>query len=327
VIEKYHKYVFDIVNQKFIGDFETMYQNEEKEGYCSWYQDDLRDLGYVISYDILNQYNFNNILDLGCGEGMFVSLLKKKNNKITAVDVSPTAIAKAKLRFKDIDFKIEDINNLILTEQYDLVMLKEVLSYIERWKEMLKTISEHTLYIYITLDLPTDHPLGFVKTHEEIIEEIKKYFTIETQVFITTANQLLLLARKKIWRTENWSKPEIDKDGWTTYGWRCQYPENLKLGHGTDIGCFSYLNAKYGIEIQDNVQIGSHCSIYTESTEDNKFGRVTIKEGATIGTHSTVMPGITIGRNAKVGAHTFVNKDVPDNVIAFGCPVRIKGSI
>jgi acetyltransferase-like isoleucine patch superfamily enzyme len=35
------------------------------------------------------------------------------------------------------------------------------------------------------------------------------------------------------------------------------------------------------------------------------------------------MPGVTIGKNAVVGAHSFVNKDIPDNVVAFGIPVKI----
>ena len=35
------------------------------------------------------------------------------------------------------------------------------------------------------------------------------------------------------------------------------------------------------------------------------------------------MPGVTIGENAVVGAFSFVNKDIPDNGMAFGVPVRI----
>lgn len=103
----------------------------------------------------------------------------------------------------------------------------------------------------------------------------------------------------------------------------CQYQENLKLGRNTDIGAFTYINAKYGVEIQENVQIGSHCSIYSWSTIDDKKGKVTIKKNAKIGTHSMIMPGVTIGENAIVGARSFVNKNIPDNAVAFGTPVKI----
>jgi acetyltransferase-like isoleucine patch superfamily enzyme len=124
-------------------------------------------------------------------------------------------------------------------------------------------------------------------------------------------------------RFEKWEPPEIIDGKPTRYNWVVQGSEQLKLGYKTDIGAFSYINAQYGVEIEDYVQIGSHCSIYSVSTIDGKKGKVTLKENSRIGSHSTIMPGITIGKNAIVGAHSFVNKDIPDSVIAFGCPVKI----
>jgi len=103
----------------------------------------------------------------------------------------------------------------------------------------------------------------------------------------------------------------------------CQYYKNLKLGKYVDIGAFTYINAKYGVEIQDFVQIGSHCSLYSYSTIDNKKGKIVIKRNARIGSHSVVMPNITIGENSIIGAFSFVNKDIPDNVIAYGIPVKV----
>ena len=80
----------------------------------------------------------------------------------------------------------------------------------------------------------------------------------------------------------------------------------------------------HGVTIEDYVQIGSHCSIYSVSTIDDKKGPVLVKKNCRIGSHSTIMPGVTIGENAVVGAHSFVNRDVPDNVVAMGVPVVIK---
>jgi len=97
----------------------------------------------------------------------------------------------------------------------------------------------------------------------------------------------------------------------------------MKLGYGSDIGAFTYLNAKYGIEIGQAVQIGSHCSIYSISTIDGKRGKVVIGRNARIGSHSVIMPGVKIGANTVVGAMSFVNRNLPANVIAFGCPVRV----
>jgi acetyltransferase-like isoleucine patch superfamily enzyme len=62
---------------------------------------------------------------------------------------------------------------------------------------------------------------------------------------------------------------------------------------------------------------------YSVSTIDNKQGQVILKKNCRIGSHSLVMPGVTIGENAVVGAFSFVHKDIPDNVIAFGVPAKV----
>lgn len=122
---------------------------------------------------------------------------------------------------------------------------------------------------------------------------------------------------------KEWIPLEFDARNMTKWNWMCQYHENLVLAEHTDIGAFTLLNARYGIEIQEDVQIGSHCSIYSWSTIDDKKGKVTIKRNARIGSHSLVMPDITIGENAIVGACSFVNKNIPANVVAYGIPVKI----
>jgi acetyltransferase-like isoleucine patch superfamily enzyme len=124
-------------------------------------------------------------------------------------------------------------------------------------------------------------------------------------------------------RFKNWKKPKIVNGKLTKWNWLVQHPRKLILGKDTDVGAFTYINAKNGVEIGDSVEIGSHCSIYSISTIDGKEGKVVIGKGAKIGTHSTVMPGVTIGENSTVGAHSFVVTDIPSNVIAFGCPAKI----
>lgn len=126
---------------------------------------------------------------------------------------------------------------------------------------------------------------------------------------------------------KNWKSPKFDKNGMTEWNWKCQHHEKLKLGKYVDVGIFSYINAKYEVELGDYVQIGSHCSLYSVSTIDNKKGKISVKSNTKIGTHSVVMPGVTIGKNSVVGAFSFVNKDIPDNCIALGVPVRITGKI
>jgi len=124
-------------------------------------------------------------------------------------------------------------------------------------------------------------------------------------------------------RFENWVYPKVEEVKLTKYNWMVQHKKKLKLGKKTDIGAFTYINAKNGVIIEDNVQVGSHCSIYSVSTIDGKEGEVVLKRNCKIGSHSVIMPGIMVGENSIIGAFSFVNKDIPKNVIAFGVPVKI----
>jgi len=124
-------------------------------------------------------------------------------------------------------------------------------------------------------------------------------------------------------RFKRWEYPEIEEGKLTKYNWMVQYKAKLKLGYKTDIGAFTYINAKNGVIIEDYVQIGSHCAIYSVSTIDNKEGTVTLKKNCKIGNHSVIMPGVTVGENSVIGAFSFVNRDIPANVVAVGIPVKI----
>jgi sugar O-acyltransferase (sialic acid O-acetyltransferase NeuD family) len=121
-------------------------------------------------------------------------------------------------------------------------------------------------------------------------------------------------------RFSGWQYPVIEDGKLTAYNWMVQHKEHLQLGYKTDIGAFTYINAKHGVIIEDYVQLGSHCSVYSISTIDDKTGHVQLKQNCRIGTHSTIMPGVTVGENAVVGAHSFVNKDVPAGTIVAGIP-------
>ena len=125
-------------------------------------------------------------------------------------------------------------------------------------------------------------------------------------------------------RFKDWKYPEIENGKPTKYNWVVQHKDNLNLGYRTDIGAFTYINAKYKVTIEDYVQIGSHCSIYSVSTIDKKSGTVTLKKNCKIGSHSVIMPGVTVGKNAVVGAFSFVNHDVPDGAMAVGVPAKVK---
>jgi acetyltransferase-like isoleucine patch superfamily enzyme len=126
---------------------------------------------------------------------------------------------------------------------------------------------------------------------------------------------------------KKWKKPIIKHGKMTKYNYIVQYPENLKFGKNFDIGEFTYINSEFNVEIQDDVQIGSHCSIYSNSTIDSKQGPVKLMENCKIGTHSTIMPNVTIGENSIIGAYSFVTSNVPANELWVGIPSKFKSKL
>lgn len=103
-----------------------------------------------------------------------------------------------------------------------------------------------------------------------------------------------------------------------------------KVGKGVFInfGC-TFLD-RGGISLEDNVFIGPNVQIITENHPEQPPVRrnvytkpVVIRRGAWIGASAVILPGVTVGGNAIVGAGSIVTKDVPDNTIVAGNPARI----
>ncbi len=127
-------------------------------------------------------------------------------------------------------------------------------------------------------------------------------------------------------KSRGWKKPKIENNKLTKWNWMVSHPENLKLGKNIDIGAFTYIQAENLIIIEDNVQIGSHCSIYSKNTIDKTGGSIHIEKGARIGAGCVILPKdgleIKIGKNSKVGAMSLVKDDIPDNSTYAGIPAK-----
>lgn len=83
-----------------------------------------------------------------------------------------------------------------------------------------------------------------------------------------------------------------------------------------------------GTRIEDNVFIGPNATFTNDvmprsKVYPEKFKGITIMNGASIGANATLLPGITIGKHAMVGAGAVVTKDVPPYAIVVGNPATI----
>ncbi len=87
-----------------------------------------------------------------------------------------------------------------------------------------------------------------------------------------------------------------------------------------------------GIEVADDVFIGPNATFCNDRMPRSKcypevFLKTRIEARASIGANATVLPGLSIGRNAMVGAGAVVTRSVPPNAIVVGNPARIVGYV
>jgi 2-polyprenyl-3-methyl-5-hydroxy-6-metoxy-1,4-benzoquinol methylase len=203
---EYHKYVFDHSARTFVGKFDEMYQQETVANFDSWHQEDSRQLNRNIGLSLLDGYNFETILDIGSGKGALTHHLKKRNNRVLGLDISPTAVNVAQARFPDITFDVVDVNDIGAFEYYfdvilvkhlkvkvtDLVFIAECLSYIRNWRNLINSLHSKTRYLMIILNIP-DEPIGFIENPKILEEEVSKYFEIIESVLLQKSQFIVLL--------------------------------------------------------------------------------------------------------------------------------------
>jgi acetyltransferase-like isoleucine patch superfamily enzyme len=130
----------------------------------------------------------------------------------------------------------------------------------------------------------------------------------------------------------------------------CEVGDETKIGSFVEIQKNAIVGAKCkvsshsficeGVIIEDEVFIGHGVmftnDIYPRATnEDSSLKteadwsviKTLVRSRASIGSNATILPGITIGKNAIIGAGAVVTRDVPDYATVVGVPARVIGSV
>jgi len=123
-------------------------------------------------------------------------------------------------------------------------------------------------------------------------------------------------------------------DDKTKIGTFVEIQKNATIGKNCKISSHTFICE--GVHVEDNVFVGHNVTFINDKnprsvnvdgsmqTEaDWTVEETLIKKGASIGSSSTIMCGITVGENAIVGAGAVVTKDVPPNTVVAGVPAKV----
>ena len=123
----------------------------------------------------------------------------------------------------------------------------------------------------------------------------------------------------------------------------CVILKQAKIGANCNINCHVFIEndvlignnvtIKPGVQLWDGIVIEDGVFIGPNATFTNdlkprskqypeKFLKTIVKKGASIGANATILPGITIGENAMIGAGSVIVKDVPPNTVWVGNPAK-----
>lgn len=128
-MERYQDYV--IKDGEFIGKFEEMYQKFENP----WFQAsrEYNENSYSRNFTILNirKYGIKSLVEFGCGLGHYTSLIHKSTGaRIKGIDISSTAIKKAKRLWPYLDFAVDRVQNIQNYSEFEAVLFAEITWYV-----------------------------------------------------------------------------------------------------------------------------------------------------------------------------------------------------
>lgn len=110
-------------------------------------------------------------------------------------------------------------------------------------------------------------------------------------------------------------------------------PQKVEIGHDVLLNEFTRIGGQNGVKIGDFVQLSYNVTLVSQNHAYNDFSRpiktqgyvggpIIIEDDVWVGTNAVIMPGVTIGKGAIIGANAVVTKNVKPYTIVGGVPAK-----
>jgi len=129
----------------------------------------------------LQDSEIRSCLDAGCGVGYFSKFLKEKRFDVTSFDIKEENIIEAKKRVKDVDFFVDDLENLKnIKGNFDLVLCFGLLYHLENPLKALRNLAKLTKkYLIIeSMIIPDNKPTALLVKEEQELDQSKNYVAL-----------------------------------------------------------------------------------------------------------------------------------------------------
>lgn len=210
---RYQDYV--IRDGTLIGEFENMYNDYNDP----WSQTECGQLatftgtGLQMLERIKKSTKLTRVLELGCGLGEFANRIHSIGYDILGIDISPTAIKKARARYPKIEFKEADINNyqMILDFKPDIIVMSEITWYILDDLKSFLSFVKLNLPNSLILHLLSTYPRGSQSYGKEYFIDMDGILEFFKMIYIEYGQIVKINGSKETFFLGAWSKESAEQ--------------------------------------------------------------------------------------------------------------------
>ena len=205
-----------------------------KRSRYGWFYNELLEMPATLS--LLGNVKGKNILDFGCGSGIYAKLLTTRGAKVKGFDISKRMLAIAKRENPKLDLRLGSGYNIPFKEKFDLVQGSLVIDYLEDWdkvfKEVKRVLKKKGIFVF-SIGNPISEVTRkvFVKGKTLRVLGINDYFDEKVHYSNWTVENGLKVKMPSYHKTYETVITTILKNGFEIIGYRDTFPSPLGKKH------------------------------------------------------------------------------------------------